>query len=37
MLEEDNKKKVFEITKDGDMGKEVGLWIDGKLVRHKKK
>jgi len=37
MLEEDNKKKVFEIGDDGDLGKEVGLWIDEKLVRPDKK
>ena len=37
MLEEDNKKKVFEIGEDGDLGKEVGLWIDEKLVRPDKK
>ena len=37
LLEDDGKKKVFEITKDDDLGKEVGLWIDEKLVRHKKK
>ena len=27
------EKKVFEINEDEDMGKEVGLWIDNKLVR----
>ena len=37
VLEDDGKKKVFEITKDDDLGKEVGLWIDEKLVRHPKK
>ena len=37
LLEDDGKKKVFEITKDDDLGKEVGLWIDEKLVRHTKK
>ena len=37
MLEDDGKKKVYEITEDDDLGKEVGLWIDGKLVRHDKK
>ena len=37
VLEDDGKKKVFEITKDDDLGKEVGLWIDEKLVRHTKK
>ena len=37
LLEDDGKKKVFEITKDDDLGKEVGLWIDEKLVRPDKK
>ena len=37
MLEEGDQKKVFEITEDDDLGKEVGLWIDNKLVRHDKK
>jgi hypothetical protein len=37
VLEDDGEKKVFEITKDEDLGKEVGLWIDEKLVRHPKK
>lgn len=37
VLEDDGKKKVFEITKDDDLGKEVGLWINEKLVRHDKK
>ena len=31
------KRKFFEITKDDDLGKELGLWIDEKLVRHPKK
>jgi hypothetical protein len=37
MYEEDGKKKVFEITDDEDIGKEIGLWVDKKLVRHDKK
>lgn len=37
MLEEEGEKKVFEINEDEDMGKELGLWIDNKLVRHDKK
>jgi hypothetical protein len=37
MLEEEGQKKVFEINEDEDMGKELGLWIDNKLVRHDKK
>jgi len=37
MLEEEGQKKVFEINEDEDMGKELGLWIDDKLVRHDKK
>ena len=37
MLEDDGKNKVYEITEDDDLGKEVGLWIDNKLVRHDKK
>ena len=36
MLEEGGEKIVFEIE-DEDLGKEVGLWIDNKLVRTKKK
>ena len=37
MLEEGGEKKVFEINEGEDIGKEVGLWIDNKLVRHDKK
>tara|TARA_Y100000389_G_scaffold162553_1_gene165387 strand:- start:2075 stop:2743 length:669 start_codon:yes stop_codon:yes gene_type:complete len=37
LIEEDGKNKVFEITDDDDIGKEVGLWIDNKLVRPDKK
>jgi len=33
MLEEGGEKKVFEINEGEDIGKEVGLWIDNKLVR----
>ena len=36
MLDEGGEKKVFEIE-DDDLGKEVGLWIDNKLVRPGKK
>ena len=33
MLEEEGEKKVFEINEGEDIGKEVRLWIDNKLVR----
>jgi DNA repair exonuclease SbcCD ATPase subunit len=36
MLDEGGEKKVFEIE-DDDLGKEVGLWVDNKLVRPGKK
>ena len=37
LIEEGGENKVFEITDDDDIGKEVGLWIDNKLVRPDKK
>ena len=37
LIEDDGKNKVFEIADDDDIGKEVGLWIDNKLVRPDKK
>ena len=37
MSQEDGLHKIFEILSDGDIGKELGLWIDNKLVKHDKK
>ena len=37
LIEEGGQNKVFEIADDDDIGKEVGLWIDNKLVRPDKK
>ena len=33
LIEDDGKNKVFEIADDDDIGKELGLWVDNKLIK----